>query len=206
MSIDELLLSGISFGRTLVGIATRPYETYRRIVDRGKPGELLYIALLLSVYFALVAGVRTAAFRPFLLTKQFIVLGSAALATYILVVSLLWSVGNWVGGRGSLVGLMLAWAYTLVPTICWFFATSILYVFFPPPRTASIQGMAFSILYLVFTVTLFFWKGMLGYLTLRFGLRLDLGKILLVTAVCVPIVTLYSVWMYRMGIFRVPFV
>lgn len=204
--VDQLLLSGVQFSRTIIGIVTRPYETYRRIVDHGSVWELPYIAAVLAGYFALASLIKTAVFRPFLLTKQFIVLAVAAGATFIFAVVLLWVAGRLVGGKGKLTGVGIAWAYTLVPTTVWFLVTSLLYVLLPPPRTERWQGITFSLLYLVFSVTLFFWKGMLAYLTLRFGLRLDLGKILLVTAVIAPLVGVYSFAMYRFGIFKVPFI
>jgi len=43
-------------------------------------------------------------------------------------------------------------------------------------------------------------------LTLRFGLRLSLGKIIIVLALTVPVLGLYSYGMYRLGIFKIPFI
>lgn len=202
---DTLLVAAVVFGRTVVGILLRPYETYRRIIREGSLWELPYIAFLLGMYFALASLVKTASFRPFLLTKQFVLLAGAAGALFVLVVGLLWIVGRIVGGKGQLGKLAIAWAYTLVPTVTWFLATSLLYVALPPPRTESVAGVAFSLLFLVFSATLFFWKGMLAYLTMRFGLRLDLPKIAVMTVICLPIIGAYSLLMYRFGIFKIPF-
>lgn len=193
------------FLRSFIGLITRPYETCRTIVERAGVSELVYIAFLLALYFATSSIVKVAAFRPFLLTRQFIVLAAATALTYILAVSLFWTAGKLVGAEGKLKGLAVSWGYSLIPTLVWFFATSLLYVILPPPRTTSFAGMLFSILFLIFSATLFFWKATLAYLTLRFGLRLDLGKILIVFAITIPILGLYSVGMYRLGIFRIPF-
>ncbi len=200
-----LVISGIAFGRNLFGIVVKPYETYRRIVDRGHVSELFYIAVLLAIYFAIASVVKTAAFRPFLLTKQFLVLASAVAATYLFVVGALWVVGKYVGGKGSIGSMGLAWGYTLIPTLLWFLSTSLLYVLLPPPRTTSTPGITLSILFLIFSATLFFWKLMLAYLTLRFGLRMDLVKIVITAFVVGPLLGIYSIGMYRLGIFRVPF-
>lgn len=202
---DALLVAAAVFVRTIVGILLRPYETYRRIIRDASLWELPFIAVLLGMYFALASIVKTASFRPFLLTKQFLLLAGAAGATFLFVVGLMWVVGRIVGGKGQLGKLTIAWGYTLVPTVIWFLATSLLYVALPPPRTTSIAGVAFSLLFLVFSATLFFWKGMLTYLTMRFGLKLDLPRIAVMTAICLPIIGIYSLVMYRMGIFRVPF-
>ena len=183
--LDQLILSGIAFGRNAIGLVIRPYETYRRIIDKGSVWELVFIAVFVMV----------SAFR-------FVF---AAAATYTLVVVLVWFVGQRVGGRGTFKGVAIAWGYTLVPTVCWFFMTSLLYIVLPPPRTTSTAGIAFSVLFLVVSATLFFWKLTLGYLTLRFVLKLDLARIFVVVGIVGPIVGAWSWGMYRLGIFKVPF-
>lgn len=183
---DQLIISGVAFSRNVIGLVVRPYETYRRIIDKGSVWELVFIALFVVV----------SAFR-------FVF---AATATYALVVLLIWIVGQRVGGRGTLKSVAIGWGYTILPTVCWFFMTSLLYIVLPPPRTMSLAGIAFSALFLVVSVTLLFWKLTLGYLTLRFGLKLDLARILVVAAIVGPIVGVWSWGMYRLGIFRVPFI
>ncbi|MEK7119653.1 MAG: hypothetical protein AAB889_04005, partial [Patescibacteria group bacterium] len=137
--------------------------------------------------------------------RQFVVLAAGAGATYLGAVGMIWVIGKKLGGKGTLAGVMVGWGYTLVPTLVWFFATSLLYVVLPPPRTTSAAGIVFSIVYLIFSATLFWWKLILAYLTLRFGLRLDLQRIAIVALAAVPVVAVYSVGMYWLGIFRVPF-
>lgn len=187
--IDQLIIAGVSFGRNIIGLVTRPYETYRRIVDRASAWELVYIAVLAMAYLALASPVKVV----------------AAAATYTLVVYAVWLVGRRIGGRGTLAGIARGWGYTLLPTIVWFFMTSLFYVLLPPPRTTSLAGIAFSVLFLIFSATLFFWKLTLGYLTLRFGLKLDLARIMVVVAIVGPIMGAWSWGMYRLGIFKVPF-
>lgn len=203
--VDQIFLSGVAFGRNSLGLILRPYETYRRIVDRGRMAELLPIGLLLTGYFALASLVKEASFRPFLLTRQFMVLAATAGVSFFLVSATLWTVGTIVGGKGRFLRFVLAWGYTMFPTVAWFLMTSILYLLLPPPRTTRTLGVAFSILYLVISATILFWKILLGYLSLRFALRLSLGKIAVVAVVAAPIFALYSFVMYRLGVFKVPF-
>jgi len=66
--------------------------------------------------------------------------------------------------------------------------------------------MLFSAIFLVFSTVLFFWKVMLTYLTLRFGMRLDLGRIIVVFGVVGGIMLFYSIGMYKLGIFKIPFI
>lgn len=193
-----LLVGGVSFGRNLVGIVTRPYEAYRRIVDHGSVWELVYIGCILVFYFALASIVKTAQFRPFLLTKQFVLLAAGATSGYMLTV-----VTFRLLGRGR--NIPLAWGYTLIPTVVWFLVTSLLYVILPPPRTTSFAGTTFSILFLVFSATLLWWKVTLAYLTLRFGLKLDFVRILAIFVMCVPVWGIWSYLVYKLGIFKVPF-
>ncbi len=202
---DTFLTTVVTLGRNIVGLIVRPYETYRRIERSGSLWELAGIGVLLSLYFASAAIVKTASFRPFLLTRHFLVLAAAVLLTYCVAVGLFWVVGHLVGAKGTFKGLLLGWGYTLIPTLIWFLSTSILYVLIPPPRTTSVQGMVFSALYLSFSAVLLFWKVILAYLSLRFGLKLDLAKISVVSFVVLPILGVYSMWMYRLGIFRIPF-
>lgn len=203
--VDNLLAGGVAFIRNTAGLVTRPYETYRRIVEHGTLWELPFIGILVGLYLAIASVVRTSAFRPFLLTKHFVTLGVSAVITCLFVVILAWISGKIVGSKGSVSRIGLAWSYTLVPTVVWFLVTSLLYILLPPPRTTSFAGVAFSLLFLVFSVTLFFWKGMLAYLTLRFALKLDLKNIILVTALSAPFIAMYSLVMYKFGIFKVPF-
>jgi hypothetical protein len=115
------------------------------------------------------------------------------------------TVGRLLGGVGNLSTLAVLWGYTLLPTTFWFLATSLLYLILPPPRTDSAAGVAFSIVYLVFSSMLLAWKVTLGYLTLRFGLKLDLARICGVIVAAAVVWGLYSLFMYRLGIFRIPF-
>lgn len=179
---------GVVF-RTVLGIIFRPYETYRRIVDRENPWELLAIAVLVSAY-VVVARIHIA----------------PVVATFCISVGLFWMMGTVLGARGSLRGFTVGWGYTLIPTLIWFWGTSVLYVLIPPPRTTSAAGITFSVLYLAFSATLLYWKITLGYLALRFGLKLDLAKISIACVVVLPVLGLYSYWMYRLGIFRIPFI
>jgi len=204
-TLSLVLASGIEFSRNLLGILFRPYQTYRRLVERGRLAELIYLGALLVFYFALASLIKTAAFRPFLLTKQFIVLSGGAAGGFLLAAALFWLVGISVGGQGKLVSFFLAWAYTLVPTLLWFLGTSVAYLLLPPPRTNSLLGITFSVVYLLFSASLFWWKLTLLYLTLRFGLKLDFLRIVAVIVVVFPLLGLWSWLMYRLGIFRVPF-
>jgi len=195
----------IVWGRTVWGMTVRPYETYRNLVDRANTWELVPLGFLISLYFAVASFVKTSVFRPYFLTKQFIKLGLGAAFGFIALVAVIWAVSYVFGGRSHIKRLLVGWGYTLVPTVMWFWATSMLYVVLPPPRTGSMAGISFSILYLVFSTTLLFWKLMLGFLTIRFVYKFSIYKITGVVLFVAPCVGVLSIVLYRLGIFRVPF-
>ncbi|MDZ7345131.1 MAG: hypothetical protein ONA90_11530, partial [candidate division KSB1 bacterium] len=186
-------------------IAYAPYPAYRTIVEKGKMGELLFIWTICGAYFALASLIKAESFRPFLMTKHVLVLLTGAFLGYALVVFLLWMFAICLKKRFLIKGLAIAWGYTLIPTVAWFFFTSFSYLLIPPPRTETALGILFSFFYLVVSSVLLFWKVELCYLTLRFGLRVDLIRSVGVFMVIIPFVIIYSLVMYRVGVFRVPF-
>ena len=111
----------------------------------------------LFLYFVVASIVKTSLFRPYLLTRQFVVLSSAAGLTFCRGFPFR-CIGDVFGAKGSSKGLALGWGYSLLPTAAWFWMTSLLYVLIPPPRTTSVPGMIFSVLYLIISATLYFGK------------------------------------------------
>lgn len=204
--VDNLLVALASVVRTSVGLIVRPYETYRRLTQKANLWEALSIWVILAVYFAAVSLVKTAAFLPFYLSRQFIVLFSAAAGGYVLATVLLWVWARILGGRGSLQQVAVAWAYTLIPTLLWFWFAMFLWLILPPPRTTSALGIGFSIVFIAISTAILFWKILLSYLVLRFSMRFDLIRIGTVFAIVIPFLTFYSVVMFRMGIFKIPFI
>jgi len=189
------------------GVVQSPYVTYR-ILSRGNHlFQALPFAGAAFLYFAWAVVLQNGLHgSPFILTVSLATLCVAAVATYVFMLVLIFFAGKSVGGTGSVKAITLPWAYSLVPTLVWFFGTSVLWLVFPPPRTTALTGRLLSFVYLTFSFFMLYWKSMLYYLTLRFGMRLDLRQIVLATVLIVPFVALYSYILYIVGIFRIPFV
>lgn len=200
-----LLQSGLAFFRHFVGIIISPYETYRDIEKRGRTAEMVYIGLLVGLYFSLSSVVKIASFHPLLLSRYALVLFVSALTGFGLIVLTLTVAGRLLGRQVNMGRISLLWAYTLIPTVIWFLFTSLLYVAIPPPRTTQITGVLLSIVYLVVSAMIFWWKLTLSYLTLRFGLKIDFRKIFFVALVTLPVIFLWTYAMYTFGVFKVPF-
>lgn len=98
------------------------------------------------------------------------------------------------------------WTYTLLPTLIWFYTTLLFYFLLPPPRTTSIWGKSFSIIYIAFSVSLLIWKLILVYLSIRFSLRIHLYRIIYYILVYLAISVPLWLYLYSIGISRVPFV
>jgi hypothetical protein len=196
----------ILFIQNVWGTIQRPYETYRNLRETKNIGQAVFLFLLCFVYFFWTTLVHIGiSSHPLLVSFNFFKLTIASLVTFIVVLSAMYVVAKLFRGKGTIKNLFLPWSYSLLPTLVWFFATSLLWFLFPPPRTASFAGKTLSFVFIFFSSFLFFWKGVLYYLTLRFGMKLDFIRIIGVSCVLFPLGFLYALFMYRLGIFRVPF-
>jgi hypothetical protein len=195
----------VRVARTIWGSIQTPYATYRQLVAES-PLHVVVLFGFVSAYFFLVSPIKLHSLNPFVLTLSATRLFVAVCLSFLLICWFLRLLGKIMGGTPTWRGILVAWGYSLVPTLLWFLATSIFYVVLPPPRRPTLPGIAFSLLYLTFSLSLFFWKGILYYLTLRFALKLDLKRIIGVSVIFIPTLLVYSLLLYYLGLFKVPFV
>lgn len=201
-----ILLSFLSFARHFWGTIFSPYQTYRELIKFKYPLESFFIALLILGYIGLSSLLRKGLDSgPLLLTLHSGKIFWGIFFTFVISWGLIYFIGKFFGGSGNPQALFLPWVYSLLPTIIWFQITSLLYFLLPPPRTTAFKGQLFSVFFITISLTLFYWKGVLYYLTLRFGHKLDLIKILLVSLMLFPIGVVYSLFTYKLGLFRIPF-
>lgn len=197
----------ILFARNAVGTLNSPYVTFRKLVSENIDiRQTLFIPLLVILYFIFVALIRNGLHNPFLLTFQFNKLLATSVISFFVLVFLLHFLGVSLKGKGSIRQVYTLWSFSLIPTLVWFFTTSFLFLLFPPPRTLSIAGKLYSVFYIAFSIAVLSWKVILYYLTLRFALKLDLLRISVISAILTPVLVIYSLAMYRLGIFRIPFI
>ncbi len=202
----KLLKYFLLFTQNLLGVINSPYRAFRRISQTEELGQLIFIFLLVAFYFAFGTSIRLGVGNPYLLSGEFNKLFSFAILTFLLFSTLIYTLGTIFGGKGRIKSVLLGWSYTLLPTLVWFFITSLIYILFPPPRTLSFPGKALSLVFIAFSLGMLFWKVVLYYLTLRFTLKLDLLRILGVSTVLAPVIAIYGIIMYRLGIYRIPFI
>ena len=197
---------GSRFIRNCWGLIAQPYTTMRRLSIEGDSVDGFGMWCAVFIGFVFIALLRSRSLHPFLLTYNFGLLTTGVVFTALLTVLGIYVIGKLVGGQGELRTIVVTWSMTLLPTLIWFIAASFSYLVLPPPRNLTILGKLFSLVFIAGSVALFFWKGMLYYLTLRFGMRLSMSKILIVSAIIFPLGVLYSIVMYKVGIFRIPFI
>lgn len=197
----------VEFGKNIIGIIQKPYQTFRSISLRKPFIQLYFIAMLIFIYLSLsTLAKESLKANPLFLSKSLVEIGLVICLSYFLVSQLLYRIGKIIGGVGLLSNFMLLWAFSLLPTLSWFLLTTIFYVLIPPPRTSSIGGMSFSFLFMVFSAACFLWKGILYYLSLRIGLHLSAIKIGTLSVVVLPLLFLYSYLLFKLKIFGVPFI
>lgn len=196
----------VDFSRYTIGTIQTPYETYRRLSLRRDSRIMFCMALVIFLTLGILGLVKGGlGAHPFLLTASFTKIVMAILLSFMVSVTLVGFLGGIVGGDVHWMRIMVLWAMSLWPTSVWFLSTALFSFILPPPRTMSVWGQLASAVFIGLSASLFFWKGILYYLTLRFGLRIGLSRILIISAVFLPALVLYSIGMYRLGIFRVPF-
>lgn len=204
--ILKIIRSFIFFGRNLLGCINNPYITYRNL-SAGKTDikQTVFIPMLVILYFIFVSTLRFGIRNPFFLTVKFNTLLFYSLFGFTMMLGLFYTGGRLVGSKCNIKKIYLLWVYTLIPTLFWFFATSVLYLILPPPRTLTFLGKFYSLVFIAFSIGVLFWKIILYYLTLRFSLKLDLTRIIQISTLVVPAVLVYSFIMYNLEIFRIPF-
>lgn len=106
----------------------------------------------------------------------------------------------------NLTSLIFTFTYTLLPTLIWFITNLVLYLIIPPPRTFSLLGKSFSILFISFSISLFFWKTLLVYLALRFSTKQNFYRIVYYLTLYSVYLIPYTVIMYVLRISRIPFI
>lgn len=181
--------------RNSIGLIFYPYNTMRRISQEKGKSDLLCIMFLSIVFFSCTFFLRNSirAVIPAICIYGGSILFFSALP-----------------GKRTFTERMISyvrtWSYTLLPTLIWFYTNMCLFLTLPPPRTLSIAGKTFSVLYIAFSVSLLIWKIILVYLSIRFSSRVFLYRIIYYILLYISILLPTSILLYHLGFSRIPFV
>lgn len=171
----------------------------RKISKETDWTQIVIIFILIFVYFY---GANK--FRPMNYEFSFIYL--LTVFHYLITVFFFYFTTGFFHKNNMLSSFAFSIAYTLIPTLIWFITNSFLYVLLPPPRTTSTLGKTFSLLYIAYSVSLLLWKFILTYLAIRFSSKQNVFRVIYVMILYLVMFIPYAVFLYLMGLFRIPFI
>jgi hypothetical protein len=206
--VSSFLSSFVLVLRNFFRLIIKPYSTMRKIAAEKDLLQIGIIFFLTYLYFLFATAVRVRTLHPLLISKSAAVSFGAFLVTHILVVAFFYFLGRCIKPKEkiSFRSISFLFAYSLLPTFIWFMTTSALFVALPPPRNPTFLGKAFSMVFIVFSISLLLWRTILLYLSVRFALKVKFYTIVTVIALFLAWFLPYSYAMYKLHIFRIPYV
>jgi hypothetical protein len=173
-----------------IGLIVRPYATMRSIAQQGDRGQWMLIWTASFVYFLFTNPARIFVF-------------GAHMGWIWLVLGLMNR--SYTGNRLSIVGTFTLFAYALLPTQLWFIVNYMLSYILPPPRTMSLQGQFFSVIFVGFSISMLLWKFILVYLAVRYSVRQPFYRVVYTIILAAPGIVTISYIAYVLGISKVPY-
>lgn len=198
-TVIEVITSLILVVRNFFLLIFYPYRTMRRLSLNFDLYQLVIIFLMVFSYLKFAYFLKN---KPYPATVSFFVF----LVNFFSTVFFFYFLGRIFEKKTSLSSLIFTFSYSLFPTLVWFGVTSVLYLLLPPPRTTSILGQGFSIFFLAFSLSLLAWKLILVFLSLRFSLRLNFYHIVYLFIFYLLWFLPYSILLYHLRIFKIPFI
>jgi len=171
----------------------------RKISQEQDYGQIFIILSVIFLYFKFAYFLRDDPFPATLTYSVFIIHFFASIGFF-------YFMANNSSVKNSFSSFLFTFTYSLLPTLIWFASNSVLYIFVPPPRSYSILGKGFSIFFIAYTISLFAWKIILTYLALRFSTKANFYKIFYLLLLFFIWFIPYSVFLYHVKIFRIPFI
>lgn len=199
IKIVDLIISVILVIRNFFLLIFYPYKTMRKISFENDYYQPLIIFILIFLYFKFIYYLRQ---NPYPATFIFLVF----LFNFSLTILFFYLFSLRINKDIKLSSFIFTFAYSLFPTLIWFIANSLLYFLLPPPRTPSILGKGFSIFFISFSVSILVWKIILIYLAIRFSSKLNFYRIAYSILLYLCLLIPYSVFLYKLKLFRIPFI
>lgn len=188
--ISSFVASFLIVLRRSILLILTPYRTMRKISLETDKLQIFWIAFFVVTYFLTVGLVK-------ILT--FIVL-------FVSTILFMLAVGLSLKKKIKISSMLLTFSYGLLPTTIWFYMSLVLLYLLPPPRTQSIQGKVFSVLYVSFSLSLLLWKIILSYLAIRFSLKLGFYSTMIALIFYIGFIAILSYFGLTLGLSKVPFI
>jgi hypothetical protein len=206
--IASFLASIILVFRNTYRLIQDPYKTMREIAKERDVVQILLIFSVCCCYFLYAATVRHGSIDPVIITSSAIISSISFITTFALFIVFIYLIGKKYGVKHEDVvprAVHLA-TYSLLPTLTWFWLTSTLFVLVPPPRHATPLGILFSIFFIIYSLTFLDLRIMMLYVTIRFSLRTSFQQTVKIMFIYFALFFPYSLILYKLGLFRVPFI
>lgn len=188
--ISSFVASFLIVLRRSILIILTPYRTMRKISLETDKLQIFWIAFFVVTYFLTVGLVK-------ILT--FIVL-------FVSTILFMLAVGISLKKKIKISSMLFTFSYGLLPTTIWFYMSLVLLYLLPPPRTQSLQGKVFSVLYVSFSLSLLLWKIILSYLAIRFSLKLGFYSTMIALIFYIGFIAILSYFGLTLGLSKVPFI
>jgi len=185
--------------RRFVLLIFLPYKTIRKVCLDNDLLQAIIILFLILLYFIVSNKLRVLYFSPFVVYFVFII-------NFLTTTGFFYYGARILKSKTNYIPFFMTFSYSLFPTLIWFITSSGLYYVLPPPRTMSILGKSFSILFVAFSISLLCWKIILMYLSVRFSGRLNFYRTIYLMLLYLCWFIPYSVLLYNLKLFRVPFI
>lgn len=183
-----------------VMLAISPYKTMRNISEETDFLQIIIVFIIIGIYFFTADRFRPYDYEPGILFLLTIFHYGATVLFFYMVTTIMQKTREF-----TFQSFLFTFAYALIPTIIWFWINSWLYILIPPPRTVSIEGKSFSILFISFSIAMLAWKVILEYLAIRFSTKFSFFAIVYAILLYLVAVIPYSLFMYSLRFFRIPF-
>lgn len=198
--LSSLLASIFLVIQRIILLAISPYKTMRKISEETDYMQIVVIFSIIFIYFFSADRFRPYDYEPGILFLLTIFHYGATVLFFYMAANIMQKEREF-----TFQSFLFTFAYALIPTIIWFSVTSWLYMLLPPPRTFSLLGKSFSLVYITFSIALLAWKVILEYLAIRFSTKFSFYSIVYSILFYLVAVIPYSMFIYTMKFFRIPF-
>lgn len=212
MSTQSSILSDILVLLYLIlrncwGIIAHPFQTFKRLSRTPQVIPATTLLLASSLYFIfrapLILGLSSGLIP---LIIQGVIGIIISISSYFLVTFLILSISRlFTKEPNTYLPIYATWIYSYIPTIFWFAATAIAFIALPPPRQHTLPGITFSVVYTVFSLTMLGWKLLLLWFTFRLAANLNHKQTFLAMCLLIPTLVIYSYFLLKLGLWRIPF-
>jgi hypothetical protein len=194
----EIAASFLMVFRRVARLVAVPYKTMREIAGERDIGQLLILFGFIFAYFVVANTVKPTGMPS-------VVEFAIALFNYVATVLFVLFFSRLMGHKENVSAPFFTFGYALVPTFAWFIVNTLLFVLLPPPRSVTLLGQTFSIVFIALSISLLAWKIMLWYLAVRFSTKLSFYEIMFLAVLYAAVAVPYAFFMYHLGFSRIPF-